>query len=42
MQQVMDYINQHGGNPEQVFYQLAKERGVDPEQILNQVRGMMK
>ena len=25
MQQVMDYINQYGGNPEQAFYQLARE-----------------
>lgn len=42
MKQVMDYINSHGGNAEQAFYQMAKEKGYDPTQILNQVRGMMK
>ena len=42
MKQVMDYINGHGGNPEQVFYALAREKGVDPNQILEQVKGMMK
>ena len=41
MKQVMDYINSCGGNPEQAFYQLAKERGVDPQQILDQVKSIM-
>ena len=42
MKQVQDYIQSHGGNPEQVFYALAREKGVDPNQILEQVRSMMK
>ena len=34
MKQVMDY-------PKQAFYSLAKQKGIDPETFLNQVRGMM-
>lgn len=34
MQNVMQYVNQHGGDPRQAFYSLAKEKGVDPNQIL--------
>lgn len=41
MQQVYDFINQNGGNPEKAFYALAKQKGVDPNQILSQVRSMM-
>ena len=42
MKQVTDYISTHGGNAEQAFYQMAKEKGLDPNQILNQVKGLMK
>lgn len=35
--QVMDFINQNGGNPEQAFYALAKQRGVDPKVILQEL-----
>ena len=38
MSQVLDYIKQNGGNPEQVFYAMAKERGFDPQRVLDQVR----
>lgn len=41
MQQVMDYINQNGGDPKAAFYKLAKERGVDPNQIIGQVQSIM-
>lgn len=37
-QQVMEYVNQNGGNPKDAFYKLAKEKGVDPEEILKQLR----
>lgn len=41
MEQVFNFINQNGGNPEQVFYMLAKQKGADPNQVLSQVRSMM-
>ena len=34
MKQVMDYVQQSGGDPQTAFYKLAKEKGVDPNQIL--------
>ena len=41
MQQVIDYVNQNGGNPEQVFYALAKAKGADPNDILTQVKSFI-
>lgn len=41
MKQVMDYVQSCGGDPKQAFYSLAKQKGIDPETFLNQVRGMM-
>jgi hypothetical protein len=41
MKQVMDYINASGGDPEKAFYKLAQEKGVDPQEILAQIRQMM-
>lgn len=38
MKQVLDYVNQNGGNPQQAFYALAKEKGVDPESIINMLQ----
>lgn len=38
MKQAIDYINQNGGDPEQAFYRLADEKGVDPQEILNSLR----
>ena len=32
--QVMDYINQSGGDPQKAFYQTAERMGVDPQEIL--------
>jgi len=37
-QGVVDYINQNGGNAKTAFYNLAAQRGVDPNTILNQLR----
>lgn len=42
MKQVMEYINQNGGDPKTAFYKLAKEKGVDPEEILKQVNNFAK
>ena len=38
MKQVVDYVNANGGNAKEVFYKLAKERGVDPQSILNSLK----
>ena len=37
--QVMDYINQNGGNAESAFYNKAKEMGIDPNEVLKVLRG---
>ena len=38
MKQAIDYVNANGGNPKDAFYKLAKERGIDPEAILNSLK----
>lgn len=38
MKIVMDFINENGGDAKAAFYKLAKEKGVDPEEILSQLR----
>jgi hypothetical protein len=38
LQQAMDLVRQTGGDPEKAFYTLAKQKGVDPESILSQLR----
>lgn len=38
LRQAMDIVNQAGGDPQKAFYALAKQRGVDPESILSQLR----
>ena len=42
MQYVMQYIQQNGGDAKAAFYALAKQKGVDPDAILQQAQGMMK
>jgi len=42
MKQVMDYVKANGGNPKDAFYKLAKEKGVDPQSIINQVNNFAK
>ena len=36
--QVQDTINQYGGDPKTAFYEICKQRGVDPNTILQQLR----
>lgn len=38
MQNVINYINQNGGDAKAAFYNLARQKGVDPEQVLNILR----
>ena len=37
IRQAMDYVNAHGGNPKTAFYQLARERGIDPNTIISMI-----
>ena len=41
MQQVMQYISGHGNDPRLAFYTMAKEKGVNPDDILNQAMQLM-
>lgn len=38
MKQVMDIVNNSGGDPKAAFYKMAEEKGVDPEEILSMLR----
>lgn len=38
IRQVMNMVNQSGGDPRAAFYSLAKQKGVDPNQILNMLK----
>lgn len=35
MKQIVDMVNQSGGDPQKLFYEEAKKRGIDPNQILD-------
>ena len=35
---VMNLVNQHGGDARSAFYDLAKQKGVDPEQFLSMLQ----
>ena len=35
---IVDYINQNGGDAKTAFYNMAAQKGVDPESILKQLR----
>lgn len=37
-QGVVNYINQNGGNAKAAFYNLAAQKGVDPNTILSQLK----
>ena len=36
--QVIDYVNANGGDAKAAFYKMAQEKGVNPDDILNQLR----
>ena len=38
LKQVMDFINQSGGDPKKAFYALAEQKGIDPQEILNMLK----
>ena len=37
--QVVDYVNQNGGDAKSAFYSKAKQMGVDPDEIVKALRG---
>ena len=38
MKQAMDFIKASGGDPKTAFYRLAEQRGINPQDILNQLK----
>jgi len=38
MKQAIEYVQANGGNPREAFYKLAKERGINPDSILNSLK----
>lgn len=34
----MNLVQQYGGNPQKAFYEEAKRRGIDPNQVLSKLR----
>jgi len=36
--QIMDYVNQNGGDAKAAFYAKAQEMGVDPDEIIKAMR----
>lgn len=39
MQKSIEYVQNHGGNPRAAFYQLCKEKMVNPLEIINSLLG---
>lgn len=40
MMEVMKQVNQFGGDPQKAFYELAKQRGVDPQAVINMAKNL--
>lgn len=38
LQQTLNYINQNGGDAKQLFYNVAQQRGINPNTILDQLK----
>ena len=38
IRQIMDYVNQNGGDPKKAFYTMAQQKGVNPDDILSMLR----
>lgn len=36
--QVMDYVNANGSDPKEAFYKKASEMGINPDDIINQLK----
>ena len=40
LRQVMEIINQYGGDANKAFYDLAEKNGIDPKEILDLIKGI--
>ena len=40
LQQTMNFINQNGGNAQQLYYNVCQQRNTDPNIIINQLRNI--
>lgn len=38
MKQIMDIINQSGGDPKSAFYSMAEKTGVNPQDVLDMLK----
>lgn len=38
MQQVMNYVNANGGDAKTAFYNLAAQKGINPDEIINMLK----
>ena len=38
MQQVMQFVQQNGGDAKTAFYKLAEQQGVNPDDVLNMLK----
>lgn len=41
MQQVLDVGNQYGGDFQKAFYAMAQQKGIDPQNAIQQTQNMM-
>lgn len=39
LQNVLQMVQANGGDPKTAFYKLAEEKGVDPDEIINALKG---
>lgn len=38
LKQALNYVNENGGDAKQAFYSMAKQNGVDPNEILSMLK----
>lgn len=38
LRDIISFVNNSGKDPKTLFYEMAKQKGVDPESILSQLR----
>ena len=42
MAYIMQYVQTHGGDPKTAFYEMAKEKGIDPNYIISSLQNYNK
>lgn len=40
MKQVMEIIQEYGGDANKAFYDIARRNGIDPDEIINMMKGI--